>query len=295
MKVYAINWVMGSYIDSHIKKIFAQNDLVALAGFVFPKALVPRVNGIPVYTVENAPIDFNAVYVDFSNYQVLPDGVHSWLESHRLKSYNINGWLRALAQPDQSIFLDGVELAALASVRISPRSLSRIEYLSGDALRRSISAYQELNFRALHDNSCEPYEGYLNRNLKAIAEATPDGHIHVNIDSDDYFEYELSRSVFSMKEFASLKINLNRTQVYDVRGRSSDSARTRILITQSSGLGRIGATGACDANVVVMRLTRGLLDLDSAVTWISERYSPAKIRFDQISSNFKDSFLVCSA
>ena len=295
MKIYAVNWVMGSYIDSHIKKIFAQNKFIHLQGFIFPRILVPFVNGTPVFTFENAPIDHDAIYVDFSNYQVISEEGDAWSINNNLNILSLSEWLKYLLKIENDVYIDDILLKDLASLKINSKFLMRCDYSSGDLLRRISSAYKDLNLRSLHDNNCETYESYIKKSLQTIALSITGGIIDIEILSTDCVEYDLSRMLFSMKEFSKLKIQLNQDELYILNGRLKEFNRSKLIIARASDLDSLVLDHNYNSTTLIIRLEHGLLNFNDAVSWLINKFPDVQYRFDLISSNFKDSFLFCKA
>lgn len=284
---------MGSYIDSHIKKIFAQNKIIKLEGFLFSKALVSEINGVPVYTLDNVPIDFESLYIDFSNYQSVSPVVKDWINNNNLIFFNIADWLKYIIQSNHQIYIDGIAIRDIATLNINHEYLSKCDYFSGDILRRTLSAYNNLNFRALHDNSCEPSELFFKNKLSYLASEFVTGNTDIEIHSKDRAVYDIAKCVFLMSEFSNLSIKFNQNLPYELKGRLNSVDRTKILILSSYDIDSITLDSNFDKVCILIRMERGLLDFDDVLSWILSKFPNIKYRFDLISSNFKDSFIFC--
>lgn len=298
MKIYAVSWVMASYVDSHLKKLFAENPELKISGFIFPVAKVSDLAGIPVYDASTAPIDPEAVYVDFSFRQELDPAAQLWSHEAGLKIYSIRDFLDLLYSfsnsSRHSLLLEGIPLRLIRDVRVSSEQLKIVSIPSIYHLIKVLNAYRDLNFRSLHRISeVQTLEGYALKIIQDFNQNIRGGVIAVYVMGFDNVAAQLSKIHFSLREMKQLTIKTEGKDIYQLAGRDKNFGNVSVHFLSSARIFDV-EEDLEDESFLLIRLDDGLLNIESTLRWIQNlKYSVKKIEFAQISSRLSDAFISC--
>jgi len=298
MKIYAIQWVMSSYIDSHLKELFANNSQLKILGFIFPEVKIPQLYDAPIYDISTAPIDNEAIYVDFSFTQMLDSTTTHWSLNSDIKIYSIREFMTLLYSlskvPNQAYYINGTSLYSIRNVSFSSELLVNIEILSLRKLLNILNIYQNLDFRSLHKIvEIQTIEGFVLNIIKDFNRKIIGGIINVYLNGFDIVAAQLSKVHFAFREIQKLNIYLEGENIYEITGRDQNPRLVSVNFVSASKILEIEKTLSPEAYILV-HLEDGLLDMESILLWIHKlKYQVKKIEFVQVSSKLSDAFLSC--
>jgi hypothetical protein len=296
MNIYAISWVMSSYVDSYVKALFAQNSGLKLKAFIFPQVKVPMLEGVKIYTPHTAPIDPTGIYVDFSIDQKLSSDMLSWSKLHGISIISLQEWLALLCRQSEvgpALEFERYALHVLQKVHVPEEVIAVVEPQSRKLFRETLQRWQQLDLRALHNVSACTSEGFLLSTIEKITLELTAGIVDVYSFGEDPIFVQLSKVHFSLREMNLLRVMDNGKAVGCLKGRSDDCLRASVHFTCSSRLLDCNSDMQSQAFVVV-HLERGLIDAEKALNWALQiPHTWRKIEFAQISSRLGDAFLIC--
>jgi len=297
MKIYAISWVMASYIDSYIKQIFADNSFLFIQAFVFPSAKVNSLENIPIATFSSLQVDPNAYYVDFSFNQILSDEAKLWANINSVKIFSLQEWLFSLAEVSictKPVLIGSHNIRDFQEVRISEDLLNLIEPHSRHNLKNILQSFYNLDFRSLHYRDVQTPEGFLRESIEDIAVNSTAGVIKVHSFLSDEFVIDLSKIYFSIIEIQKLDIYRNYELVYSIDGRTQNPTAAIAIFINASSLTADHLAHLKGRVHLIVHLDNGIFDLCSVMIIVAGlRTLHSVVKFKQISSRVIDSYLLC--
>jgi hypothetical protein len=298
MKIYAISWVMASYIDSYIKQIFSCNPCLSIQAFVFPSVKVPSLENIPISTFSTLQVDPDAFYVDFSFDQTLSDEATSWSNINSIKIYSLQEWLFLIAKNSvgsSSILIGSNNIRDFQEVIVSESLLNLIEPYTRYDLKNLLQSFHSLDFRSLHYKDVQTPEGFLRKSIENIAENLDAGIVKVYSYWNDEIFIDLAKIYFSIIEIEELHIFKYDNLIYSVCGRACKSSPSSVIFINSSIFTLEHLSNMQGQIYLIILLDNGLFDLESVLTSLAKIHTKQRlIMFNNISSKISDSFLVCN-
>ena len=298
MKIYAISWVMASYLDSYIKQIFACNPFLSIQAFVFPSVKVPSLENIPITTFSNLQFDPDAFYVDFSFDQILSDEAKSWSKINSIKIYTLQEWLFLIAKESsgsKSVLIGTNNIRDFQQVTLPEALLNLIEPYSRHTLKNLFQSFHCLDFRSLHYRDVQTPEGFLRECIENMAVNSDAGIIKVHSFLSDEFVIDLSKIYFSIIEIQKLEIFKDHELIYSIDGRTHNSSIFTVIFINSSSLIFDHFKNLQGQVQFIIHLDNGLFDLVYVMAILADlRTQHSTIKFNQISSKISDSYLLCN-
>ena len=283
---------MASHIDSHVKQIFASNPSLVINYFVFPEVKVP------ICDFSSLPVDADAYYVDFSFDQCLSHDAEVWSKVNRIRIFSLVEWLRLISKQSDDVApikLDTVNLAELQQISVSEELLTLIEPFSRKELKSVLSSWMDLDLRSLHYRDVQTPEGFFRETIANIAEQSDAANIQFYSYLADSIVIALAKTYFSLVEMHTLEIYSGTELIYSIAGRGKGGSSVAVIFAKASNLAQVYSNKLPTHWHLVITLDNGLLDLNAALTFLSQLNNrKILVKFKQISSRVMDSFLVCS-